>query len=102
MDSHCQQISRKNICYFNINKSKKLEELQKKGADVSKDKIASKELELDNLIHENEQLGIKVMDLSSQIETEKVRLLLLHRLKILKNTELLRSSLQILKTLIMK
>ena len=59
---------------FNINKSKKLEELQKKGADVSKDKIASKELELNNLIHENEQLGIKVMDLASQIETEKSKI----------------------------
>lgn len=59
---------------FNINKSKKLEELQAKGADVSKDKIAAKQLELDNLVQENKQLGIKIMDLSSQIETEKSKI----------------------------
>lgn len=59
---------------FNINKSMKLEELQKKGADVSKEKIAAKQLELDNLVHENEQLGIKVMDVAAQIETEKSKI----------------------------
>ena len=59
---------------FNINKSKRLEELQKKGAEVGKDKIAAKQLELDNLIHENEQLGIKVMDVAAQIETEKSKI----------------------------
>lgn len=59
---------------FNINKSKKLEELQKKGADVSKEKIATKQLELDNLVKENEQLGVKVMDFANQIESEKSKI----------------------------
>lgn len=60
---------------FNINKSKRLEELQKKGTDVSKEKIAAKQLELDNLIQENEQLGIKVMDIATQIESEKSKII---------------------------
>lgn len=59
---------------FNINKSKKLEELQAKGTKVGKDKIAAKQLELDNLVQENEQLGIKVMDLATQIEAERGRI----------------------------
>lgn len=62
------------LATFNFNKSKKLEELQAKGADVSKEKIAAKQLELDNLVQENKQLGIKVMDLSTQIETEKSKI----------------------------
>ena len=60
---------------FNINKSKRLEELQKKGAEVGKDKIAAKQLELDNLVKENEQLGIEVMNIATQIEIEKSKVI---------------------------
>ncbi len=59
---------------FNINKSKRLEEIQTKGTEVGKEKIAAKQLKLDNLIHENEQLGIKAMDIAAQIETEKSKI----------------------------
>lgn len=59
---------------FNFKKSKNLEELKARGTDVNKEKIAAKQLELDNLVQENEQLGIKVMDLSTQIETEKSKI----------------------------
>lgn len=59
---------------FNINKSKKLEDIQKKGTDVSKEKIASKQQELNSLVKYNEHLGIEIMELSREIESEKSKL----------------------------
>lgn len=56
---------------FNIKKSKKLEKLKARGVEVGKEKIAAKQLELDNLVKENEQLGIEVMNIATQIEIEK-------------------------------
>lgn len=68
-----QQEKRRKV--FNINKSMKLEELQKKGVEVGKEKIAAKQLELDNLIKENEQLGIEVMNIATQIEIERSKVI---------------------------
>ncbi|WP_285815788.1 AAA family ATPase [Thomasclavelia cocleata] len=59
---------------FNIKKSKKLEKLKARGVEVGKEKIAAKQLELDNLVKENEQLGIEVMNIATQIEIEKSKI----------------------------
>ena len=59
---------------FNIKKSKKLEKLTARGLEVGKEKIAAKQLELDNLVKENEQLGIEVMNIATQIEIEKSKI----------------------------
>lgn len=60
---------------FNIKKSKKLEKLKARGVEVGKEKIAAKQLELDNLVKENEQLGIEVMNIATQIEIERSKVI---------------------------
>lgn len=59
---------------FNVGKSKRLEDIQKCGADVSKDKIEAKQLELDNLVTENSELGVEVKELLNKIEAEKSKI----------------------------